>query len=119
LGKNLLLKKGILIPLLLLILLKGADKDLCGSAEIFGFAGVVRALLDENSWNSLHCLKICHGAFASLTRSTGKPGPSVQSTDAAAAEYQQLQPHPWQGRCHHVLLAKISSEEGTQPTNKK
>ena len=48
-------KKGILIPLLLLILLKGADKDLCGSVKIFGFADGVMALLDESSWNSTHC----------------------------------------------------------------
>lgn len=47
--------KGVLILLLSLILLKGADKDLCGSEEVFGFVALVRALLDESSWNSLHC----------------------------------------------------------------
>lgn len=61
-GTNILLKKGILILLLSLILLKGEDKDLCGSEEAFGFVALVRALLDESSWNTPHCSKTCHGA---------------------------------------------------------
>lgn len=35
--------------------------------EIFGFAGVVRLLLDESSWNSPHCWKNCHGAHLQIS----------------------------------------------------
>lgn len=48
-------KKGVLMLLLSLILLKEADKDLCGNEEVFGFVALVRALLDESSWNNPYC----------------------------------------------------------------
>lgn len=112
-------KKGILISLLPLILLKSLQTKICVGVQRHWICWCCQG---SAGWKQLEQPPLLNnlpwGSFANLSQSTGMPGPSVQCTDAFAAEHQQLWLHPWQECCHHVVLAKIPSEEGTQPTSK-
>lgn len=55
------------------------------------------------------------GSFANLTRSTGRPGPSVRGTDASAAECQQLCPHPGRDAATMFSWPKFSRKRETSP----
>lgn len=134
-GTNILLKKRVLILLLSLILLKGEDKDLCGSEEAFGFVALVRALLDESSWNTPHCWKTCHGANLQISLvyrmaraicmkhrcfCCGISSSSlILGRNAAIMLYwpkfpQKKEPNPWtlhERLCHIFLLISITLVE--------